>query len=190
MKIGIDIDNTLAALAEGFSEYYKSKYGREIKMEEFEKYWLADVLGIPKEREYPLWKEYYDSNFFEEIGVMENAKKVINFLKEKNEIIFITARHLDWREKTLKFIKKHFPTDNFRIIFSGDVYGGLTKDKICEDLGISLIIEDHHEKSLDYANNGMKVILFERPWNRKVRHENITKISNWNEIPGILGAKA
>ncbi|MBU3912539.1 MAG: hypothetical protein KKE50_00445, partial [Nanoarchaeota archaeon] len=154
----------------------------------------------------------------------DGAKEVINTLKQKNKIIFITSRHLEWKQKTLDFIKKHFPADNvrkvnctlqcadsceqlsfsehpenpkqtapfkvrytqgfldFQIIFSGDVYGGKCKEEICRELDIPVIIEDHHEKSIDYANAGIKVILFNRPWNKKLSHENITRVKNWGEI--------
>lgn len=186
MKIGVDIDNTIAALMEGFCDYYEMKYGRKMNVEDFDKYWLCEVLDIKKEEEYPLWKEYYDSDLFGEMELIENVREVIEFLKKDNEIIFITARNLDWKQKTLDFMEKHFPGHEFRILFSGDVYGGITKDKICGDLGISVIIEDHHEKSLDYAKAGMKVILLEQPWNRKIGHDNIIRIKNWKEVPGVL----
>lgn len=183
MKIGVDIDNVLAKLQEGFCEYYKRKYGKELRMEDCEGYWLSKILLIPPEQEYPLWKEYHDSDLFGDMEIMDGAKEVIDSLKNKHEFIFITARNLGWKQKTLEFMKKFFPEDNFQIIFSGDVYGeGKRKGEICKELGISLIIEDHHEKSLEYANGGMDVILFERPWNKKVVHEKITRASNWKEI--------
>ncbi|MBU3912602.1 MAG: hypothetical protein KKE50_00770, partial [Nanoarchaeota archaeon] len=152
MKIGVDIDNTLVALQEGFCKFYKLKYNGYLSVDDCEKYWLSEVLNIPKEKEYPLWKEYHDSDLFDEIDFMDGAKEVINTLKQKNKIIFITSRHLEWKQKTLDFIKKHFPADNFQIIFSGDVYGGKCKEEICRELDIPVIIEDHHEKSIDYAN--------------------------------------
>jgi uncharacterized HAD superfamily protein len=187
MKIGVDIDNTLADLNNGFCLWYNKKYGGNLCSEDFQEYWLRKVIPIKKEEEYSYWKEYHDSDFFDEMNLVENAKKVIDLLKSQNEIVFITARHAEWKQKTLNFIKAHFPEDNFEVIFTGDVYGGKNKDEICRERGISIIIEDHHEKSLDYAKNGIKVILLEMPWNKKIEHENIIRIKNWAEVPKIIG---
>jgi len=187
MKIGIDIDNVVADLTKGFCDYYNAVHGGNIKVEDFEGYYLASFLPIKKEEEYPLWKKYHDSEHFNEMKLLENAKAVIDVLKKEHELVFITARHSEWKEKTIKFIRKHFPEDNFKILFSGDEYkSGKGKREICVEEGINLIIEDHHEKSKEYASNGIKVILIGQPWNKKVEHENVIKVDNWNQVHEII----
>jgi len=187
MKIGIDIDNVVADLSKGFCDFYNLSNDKCINLEDFEGYYLTSVLPIKKEEEYPLWKTYHDSDHFDNMGLLENAKEIIDLLKKENELVFITARHPEWKEKTVQFIRKHFPEDNFEIVFSGDIYQtGKGKGEICSEKGINLIIEDHHEKSKEYASQGIRVILIEQPWNKSVEHERIIKVSNWNQVLEII----
>ncbi|MFH1711482.1 MAG: hypothetical protein ABH840_04180 [Nanoarchaeota archaeon] len=187
MKIGIDIDNVVVDLSKGFCDFYNLSNGKGIKLDDFEGYYLTSFLPIKKEEEYTLWKKYHDSDYFDEMGLLENAKGVIDMLKREHELVFITARHPEWKDKTIKFFQKHFPEDDFEILFSGDEYqNGKGKKEICDERGINLIIEDHHEKSKEYASEGIKVLLMSMPWNKSVEHENIIKINNWNQVPGII----
>jgi len=70
------------------------------------------------------------------------------------------------------------------VISSGDIFfeQGKTKDKICREMGIDLIIEDNGEHSLNYAKNGIRVLLLDKPWNKGISHENIYRCLNWSDI--------
>ncbi len=184
MKIGIDIDNVVVKLTEGFCNYYNLKNLEKLDFENLKGYYLCDSLPITREEEHSLWHEYHDSDNFDDIGFVGNAKEVINLLKLNHKLFFITARHPGWEEKTRRFFSKHFPEDHFNIIFSGEVYGGaMSKDEICNNRGIKLIIEDHNEKGLDYAKRGIQVLLLSMPWNKNCEeHEKLTRVKDWNEI--------
>ena len=182
MKIGIDIDNTLVQMQAGFFDFYHKKNKTCIPWIKG-KYYLTDFLPILKDEENKMWDEYHDSEDFDNILLMPDAIEVINILKKKHELIFITDRPVGWKEKTLKFIKRKFPDDNFKIVFSK---GTASKDKICKDLGISFMIDDHPIKTVNYAESGVRVLLFDRHWNKKVEHENIIRVKNWQEIKEVV----
>jgi len=181
MKIGIDVDNVVVDLNKGFIDFYNSNFDKNISMDDFkEHYYLSDLFGISRDEEWDLWNSYHNSELFDEMSFVEGVKAAIDFLKAKHELFFITARHLSWKDKTDKLFEKHFGDVN--LIFSGDVYGGRQKDEICEENGIKILVEDHPTHSLDYAKKGIKILLFDRPWNKKVEHENIIRVKNWEEI--------
>ncbi|MAH49386.1 hypothetical protein CMI37_26415 [Candidatus Pacearchaeota archaeon] len=186
MKIGVDIDGVVARFLEGFVNFYNDVYGGDLSEEDFEKFSVAHTLNVSSEESERLRKEFYDSDFFDSINLVGGAEESINGLSQNHELVFITARHPYHEEKTMKFFEKHFPDGNFRILFSGDYSGGKAKHQICEELGIKVLIEDG-EHSQNYAENGIKVILLDKPWNQDCEHENIVRVKNWDEILSKVG---
>lgn len=181
MKIGIDLDNVVVELTNGFCGFYSSKFGKKLSIEDCGAYLLSEILGISREEELSLWEEYYSSDLFDEMKFIEGGKEAIEILKKEHSLFFITARNLAWKEKTENFFKEHFGEVN--LIFSGEVYGGKTKDEICGENDINILVEDHLEHSLGYAEKGIKVLLLDQPWNRDGEgHENITRVKTWEEI--------
>ncbi len=185
MKLGIDVDNVVVDLHKGFFDFYNSNFSPPMNFNAFEDYYLRTFLELTKEEELALWNEYHDSAFFDKVPFIEGARDAIEFLRRENELFFITARHSSWKEKTNRFFRDNFGEVN--IIFSGDVYGGQSKDVICSNLGVNILIEDHKEHSKEYAEKGIKILLLDKPWNKGVEHENITRVYTWQEILTKLG---
>ena len=49
------------------------------------------------------------------------------------------------------------------------------------------MLEDSGETTIDCANVGIKVILFDKPWNKKFKHENIIRVEGWDGASKELG---
>ncbi len=47
--------------------------------------------------------------------------------------------------------------------------------------------EDDRMISRSLAEAGVRVWLFDHPWNRDVRHPNVERVSGWTEIAAKLG---
>ncbi len=182
MKIGIDIDEVVAGYIIGFCSFYNENYGGQISMNDFKEFSIAKVLKISSEESFKLRREFLKSNYFENICLVRGALEGINKLSSYMDISFISARSLEHREKTLDFLKKHFPKNSFEVFFSGEYSGeGKTKSEICNELDIGVLIEDG-EYSQRYAEEGVKIILLDKPWNKNIEHKNIIRCSNWEEI--------
>lgn len=52
----------------------------------------------------------------------------------------------------------------------------------CSKLKVDVMIEDKPDVALKLAKNGIKVILFDAPYNQNLIHENIERVYNWNEV--------
>ena len=104
MRIGIDIDEVTADLIGKFLEYYNQKYGRDIYRENVENYnlWENQIFDNlnSKEEAISVVNDFHDSDFFDEMELIEGAKESIKKLNENNEIFFITARIEKFKEKT------------------------------------------------------------------------------------------
>ena len=48
------------------------------------------------------------------------------------------------------------------------------------------MIDDNPEVALFLAKNGVKVLLFDAPYNQNVIHPDITRVLDWKEIYDIL----
>ena len=148
LKIGIDIDEVLVNQLEQVIEFYYSKTGKHIPLENFFSYKWWEVWGISKEEAINIDSEFKLSPYFSKVTFVEGAKEAIFKLSNSYELFFITSRALYLEKKTKIFIKKHFPEKQFKIIFSNDFHienPGKTKSDIGKELNINFLIEDNAE---------------------------------------------
>lgn len=180
MIIAIDLDETVVEFLRGFVKFYNKNYNAHINIDDFKEYSIAHTLLVGKEESVRLRREYAETEFFDEMELLEGAKESINELSKNNEIIFITAREGFHHDKTRSFIMKNFPYAN--VLFSGDYHGGnKNKDELCKDLKVDVLIEDS-ENSGKYAEAGIKVILLDKSWNKHLAHNNIIRVKDWKGV--------
>lgn len=185
MKIGIDIDEVVVEFVRGYLKLYNQKYNKNIKFEDIFTYSLWKPLGRSKEEVFELADEYYLSESFDKIELVQGAKEGIKELNSISEAVFITSRPNIIKEKTKTFLKQVFPDPNLKIIHSSNSYSqtnGKTKSEICKNQKIDILIEDDINYALDCADNGIKVILLDKPWNQEKEHKNIIRVKDWDEI--------
>ena len=188
MKIGIDIDEVIVEFVKGYLKKYKEKYSKDFNFDNIFSYNLWESLGITKEESEELTDEFYNSEHFENIEIIDGVNEALVELLKNNEIVFITSRPIKLKNRTENFIKTNFPNILFKLIFSNDFFpqGNLSKGEICKLEGIELLIEDHKEYSLSCAEKGIKVFLFDKPWNKDFEHENVLRVSGWKEVLEVL----
>jgi uncharacterized HAD superfamily protein len=190
-KIGIDIDDVIAYFMKHFIDYSNKKNGTSFKVDEISNYNLWETEIHPsKEHSVGEVLEFQNSTHFDNIGLVEGVKEAIEKLSKIYDIHFVTSRPQQIKEKTDKFLNKHFPENNFNVIYSGEIHGGKSKSDICSDFEIPLMIEDNPFYALDCASKGVRVFLIDKPWNKNHEpHDNIIKVNDWNEILNHLESK-
>ena len=184
MKIAIDIDEVVVEFVRGYIRILARK-GIKADYDKTNTYNLWEAYSITREDSIKYAEEFYESESFENIELVEGAKDAINSLEKKNELFFLTSRPASIKDKTHQFIKKHFPNSNINLVFAGDFHkdNGKTKAEICRELGISIIVEDNKNYALECAKSGIQVFLIAKPWNvDSESHENIKKVNSWSEI--------
>ena len=184
MKIACDIDEVVVEWVRG---YFKFMEGRGCKFVDYKDIFcfdLCEILGCDRKLSYDLADEFYLTEEFENINLVEGASEGIKKLKLEHDLYFITARPAHVFNKTRGFIFSNFRVLGDRVISSGDIFTGQgkTKDQICKDMGINLIIEDNGKHSLEYAKKGLLVLLLDKPWNQGVSHENLFRCYTWSDI--------
>jgi uncharacterized HAD superfamily protein len=184
-KIGIDLDDVIIDFVPNFLKFYNQKYRKNINFEDVKSYNFWEV-GIGKNRDevIKIVGEFFDSEEFNLISLVDGAKKAINKLSLNYQLYTVTSRSTNHKEKTEKYIQKHFSKISIKIIYSGDFYKeqGKTKSGLCDELDLNYIIEDNLKYALECSEKLIGVFLFDKPWNQGNINGNITRVKSWEEI--------
>jgi len=183
MKIGIDIDGVIADFVGGFLDFSNKKFGYNHSMEDWKTYDLWDFLPFSKEEGKRLMEEFYEEGWIDDLNLIEGSKEAIINLLAENEIKLITARPLRWKKGTEVFINKHFSEFSIEVLHArAPDDSWINKSTICNEKEIEIMIEDNGKYALDCAENGIRVILLNTPYNQEEIHENIIRADNWDNI--------
>jgi len=188
MKIGIDLDDVIVEFIGPFLEIYEKQTNKKKSVDEMLTYDLCKALDISKEENTNIAEKFYETDRFEKGDLLEGVKEFIEEIYKNHEIIFVTSRPPHLKEKTESLIKKHFPTQGFKIIHTGDFTGdGKTKAQVCEEDKIEVIIEDNKHYVHECSEKGVMCFLIDRPWNQNHKEsERIVRVKNLNEIKAYL----
>lgn len=121
----------------------------------------------------------------------EHASEVLQKLKNDGcELHEITARKFttfrNWfgayyRYLFEKWLKK-YKMDFDSIQYCSESNTPVEKLMSCSKLSVDLMIEDKPDVAMLLANNGVKVLLFDAPYNKDINHPNIIRVYTWDEI--------
>ena len=173
MKIGIDIDDTIA----------KSYEAMKVALLEESNYLISDDILYYHD---PMALDYYSRNSDEmtlKLEVKEDAVEVINKLKDEGyEIYFITARNNKYYKDAYGSTYKWLIDKGFK--FDKLIIDSKYKDIECEKLGITHFIDD----SIDHVNSiiskNIKGYIFTSYYNRKFDLDN--RVNNWKEVYELI----
>lgn len=186
MKIGIDIDNTITNTLPILKQYCK-KYNEEIVKRNLRMH----EDGVASYNLYDWTKEEnadFCEKYLEEVvlqaTVKENAKEVIQKLKQEGHIINIMSSRIKPMfktpyETTEKFLKEK------GIVYDTLMVGSLNKQQLCIDNEIDIMIEDEPQYILPISER-IPVLVLEAIFNKECRGKNIIKVNNWNEVYEII----
>ena len=113
-------------------------------------------------------------------------------MKQSHKLIVVTSRSKTKStdtiiDDTIKWINNNFPNTFSRIYFAYNHFiqgeDKKTKEEICFDLNVDILIEDNLEHAKNCASKGIKVLLFDAPWNKSESlPKEITRVKSWDEI--------
>ena len=126
---------------------------------------------------------FIEEKIWMDVSPIRDSIESLRSLRKKAKIIIATARPLEVKDVTIRWLKKHkVPYD--------EIHFTLTKKHLLPGnlrYKFHYFIEDHPEYALRIADLGIKVLLFSYPWNKKIKsHLNIKRVCNWSEILKII----
>jgi len=194
MKIGIDIDDVLAAFNSGFVKYYNENFGTKYSYSDIKDYdYSKTYKDVAPEVIFDRVFQFVNSPDFDNVDPIIGSQDGISSLKG-NQLFVITSRSTDIKELTLNWLEKNFPTFE-DVIFTNSFTQNPTlkaekKSAAGRRLGIKYMVEDAPHHAEDLANNDIKVVLLDAPWNRSVKEHNlITRANSWEDVIKLINGE-
>lgn len=180
MKIGIDIDDTLIDSCD-IVEEYAYKYSNQYGNENIIKNNIDKILrGNFKEKEIIDFFSDYAREMGEKQQVKENAKEIIDKLKEEgNQIYIITARSNKFYKDVNKYVKDFLDKNN--IYYDKIITSCSYKVDVCKSENIDIMFDDAIDTCESLVENGIDAVVF----NSRINSNKSTKckrVNNWNEV--------
>lgn len=185
MRIGIDVDETLCYSVDYFIEDFNKEHKTNYTREDAKTY---DFINI-KEFEPNYMKLKFFEHFEKKIEtyeIIENTKEILEKLKKEHNLLILTARSERFSQRTINWLKKNYGLDMFHDILFTYTDEKQCKGNVCLRHNIDILIDDAPHHSINAAKCGVKVLLMDRPWNKDIDHENIVRVSDWEEILTLL----
>lgn len=205
MRIGVDLDDVIAVCAVPYLRRFAQEYKVELPDEkEIGWHLLRDMDKHVSAEERDRFRiKLYDGTFFGQLEIYKESPAVLERLVQRgDEIFFITARAERRRMVTETWLREKRILDYAKAVHLKP-YGEFRPDqprgrydpegsaaykmRLALELGLDLFCEDDTIISQTLADAGVRVLLFDHPWNRDVSHERITRVSGWTEVATLLG---
>lgn len=181
MRIGIDIDDTIAMTYEGLiPKLMKHFHVKKVDYGKGELY--SDILGITSEQFSEYTKIYCEDDILK-LEVKAYCKEVLDRLKKLNhEIILITARD----EKTFhkpKNVTQMWLEEN-QIPYDKLIVSAKNKSKVCKKENIDIFIDDNIANCIAVKQLGIIVYLMDSKTNQ--RKVNLNRVIHWLELEKLV----
>ena len=205
MRLGVDLDDVIAICAVPYLRKFAEEYRVELP-DEHEIGWhlLREMDDKVPARERDRFRiRLYDGTFFSELDIYEDCPIVLERLVQSgHEIYFVTARNEARRMVTETWLREKRILDYAKAVhlkphgeFNPDYPRGRYdpegsanyKARLAEELRLDMFCEDDVVIAKTLADRGIRVLLFDQPWNRDLAHERITRVSGWAEVATLLG---
>lgn len=184
IKIGVDIDEVVLEFFERYLILFNKKFNTNFKLNDITNYHFWEITGVPKQDCLDLAHEMHVSENQNNVSLVEGVEDAIFKLKKDYNVYFITSRPEKYRDVMTKTLRTIFTNLKFKIFFSSGVWGvAKTKGELCNELGITVMVEDNADYALTCAKAGVKTFLLDKPWNQEYEpNKNLIKVKNWPEI--------
>lgn len=188
--IGVDIDGVLADSDTLYRNLIAKWYGVNLEIEDVKKTnYFEFVPGTTPDTEIlEFFKHFTEEDLWHAITKIPGGKETIDCLKQAGHKIVIATSRPDiepLKTETIKWLAKNgIQYDDLLFITDGRKYDMVTQ----KGYKLDYFIEDFLEYATAFADNGVKVLLFDYPWNRDFPgHKNIIRIKDkWREVQKII----
>ena len=172
MRIGVDLDGVVSDFVSTFIGVVNEKYSVKLKQNQIYVHDLFLVLGVTKNEALSLIYE----TLSRDINVIEGAREALVKLKEKHEIVIITARPEGTYKTTQEWLEQNkIPYDTLLYIKEGE--------KNQTEIELDVFVDDHLGEIIEFYGKARKLIIFDHPWNKSLNVLRLfERARNWKEV--------
>lgn len=197
--IAVDIDDVLAANAEGFVAFSNQRWGTKLKPDDYSEHW-AEMWAIDHDEVDKRRMEIINAKVFTKHRFFDEAKPVLIKLKERYKLVIVTSRGPLIKLETLKWIEKEykgiFSEVHFAMIWDDsktDILKKLkfTKAEILQQVDAHYLIDDQPKHCIAAAEAGIASLLFgDYRWNHDTKLvPNMVRAKTWQEVLEYFDAR-
>ncbi len=196
-KIAIDLDDVLAANAEGFVAYSNERWGTHLTVEDYSEHW-AQLWETDHEETMKRATEYVSSRSMSNYRHYPEAVLVLRRLARTYDLVILTSRRSVIRSETAAWLER-----NFKGIFMDVHHAGIfdrtdpariiaTKAEMTAEIGADYLVDDQLKHCLAVAEMGVPAVLFgDYNWNQADSlPERVTRCRDWDEVEAYFGKRA
>ncbi len=188
MRIGIDIDDVLADSLPAYLAAFNRRFGLQVPVTEAAWEIFRRHPDISADEIRSFFTELYQADFLGSRPLLPGAREGVEWLHRAGHRLFIvTGRLRRDRDVTERWMEDKGLSAFFHEIVDRDgTDAPLHKRRAAERLGLDVLLEDEYEIALAAAELPMRVLLFDRPWNRRPLPSQIHRICSWPEVVSCL----
>ncbi|OGB74314.1 hypothetical protein A2V68_00965 [candidate division Kazan bacterium RBG_13_50_9] len=187
MRIAVDLDEVLGEFIGEFLKLYNRKHGTDWSFNDVINYHWPAFMGKTTEELVDEVYKFFETDSFRNLPVVEGAKEGIAELAKNHELCVVTGRQNVIEGATHKWLDHNFPGVFKAVEFTNNYPKGnsptLSKGEVCKRLGCEVLIDDDSRHVETLMTHGVRVILFNKPWNSYHRlPSSVRRANNWSEI--------
>ena len=188
-KIAIDFDEVLFPMLPQLHKYAKKKlptYTKKMKNEKYN-YLFSDIFNLNEDDSKWLVHGYYNSNEAFETKPLKHSIESIKELSKKHKLYIVTGRQTYYSAKhNTEYLLNRYFNNCFEDILYSNSYSlngtSYKKSELCNNLGITTIIDDSPEICIECENQNIEGVLFgDYPWTRSDSSIQ-TYLKDWNQL--------
>lgn len=188
MRIGIDADGVLTNLWE-----YQSKAGERFFRRAAvapEKLSVREMFGCSKVEELLFWLRYFPA-YCRHCPPRRDVSAALQSLAgAEHQLYLITSRKFSANRTVLGACSKAWLRDWLSqnklpfvdIRFCAEKNVNEEKLAACRQLGVDYMIDDNPAICEYLASRGVRVLMFDAPYNRMIEHPHLTRVTSWQDI--------
>lgn len=185
--IGVDADGVLTNLST-FNQENGKKFFKRAPINP-NAYSVREMFGCSKLEELIYGLIYFPKYCKEYEPRVHAASMIQNLNAEGYPLYEITARKFATCKNIFGLYSRHMFqkwTKKYQLNFRSYEYCSETfspRDKLlaCHKLSVDVMVEDKPDVADYLAEHGIKVLLFDAPYNQELMHKNIIRVKNWDE---------
>ncbi len=187
--LGIDMDDVLLDFMAPLCDFYNRVHGGSMTRDQLHVFDPSVNFKCSNEEALKLLFDFYDSPENAACMPVDGALDAITVLKNKYQLIIVTARPKKVADMTHAWVTKYFPG-----VFSDIIFTGLlgteekkkSKGEIAKELGFAGFVDDALHNAQSLSEHGIPVYLLNAPWNQGELPPLVTRYNTWKEITEAL----
>lgn len=187
--LAFDFDDVIADFNGGYVNFHNRTFGTPtVSFDDITDFDMTKIYGVEHDtivaRVMKFCHEHHD-----EIEPWADAEPCLRRLSEKYELHIVTSRCETLRDTTEGWLSEHNLRDYITELHFTNGFGSKfpkrkrTKERVCQEIGATALIEDAPTHALSVAKSGTPVCLPHRPWNGNVWHHRVLRVWDLNTIP-------